>query len=156
MPERYTRTEVGIDVDLNPWRASRLIGIFTIILLVGGIAAWVLSWQRAALDTIGPARMLQLSREANDRWQALQGQQATVALGQQSLAEFEALYGVDRTKWPQGKREEYQQLRTQVGNLITAYNLSCSQYNALWGDAWRDLPAPDDLPRSCPLMTAGR
>lgn len=156
MPERYSRTEYGLDINVNPWRASRLIVLLTIILFVGGIAAWALSWQSAALDTIGPVRMQQLSREANDRWQALQGQQATIGLGQQRLREFDALYGADRTKWPQGKREEYQQLSTQVNNLVTAYNLSCSQYNALWQDAWRDLPAPDDLPRSCPLLTAGR
>ena len=156
MPERYSRTEYGIDVDVNPWRASRLIAMITIILLVIGVVGYTLRWQSAALDTIGPERMRQFSRDANDRWQALQAQQATIALAQQNVGEFDALYGADRVKWPQGKRDEYQQLRTQTNNLITAYNLSCSQYNALWQDAWRDIPAPDDLPRSCALLTVGR
>ncbi len=145
-------TEYGVDVDINFWRASRLIGIITALLIVIGGAAYVLRWQSAALDTVGPERIRALSREANDRHQALQAQLATIHTQQQRLAEFDALYGKDRAVWPQGKRDEYQQLSSATRNLVSAHNGACGQYAALWLDEWRDVPAPNDLPRACPLI----
>ena len=60
-------------------------------------------------------------------------------------------YGEDMTNWPQGKRDEYLQLQAQVTNLSTSYNAQCGQYNALWEDEWRSLPAPNDLPTHCEM-----
>ena len=121
-------------------------------MLVGGIAGFVLRWQNAALTVAGPERIERLSREANNHWQSLQSQRASIDTQRARLAEYETLYGQDRAVWPQGKRDEYQQLSAAVRNLETAYNLSCGQYNALWLDEWRSLPAPDDLPARCELL----
>lgn len=150
MPERHT--EIGVGARVYPWNATKLIVSITIVLAVIGIAAYVLRWQNAALNVAGPERIERLSREANNHWQSLQAQKATISNQQARLAEFEMLYGVDRAVWPQGKREEYQQLSAAIRNLETAYNLSCGQYNALWLDEWRAISAPGDLPTRCELI----
>lgn len=147
MKERY---EVGVGARVYAWNTIRYLIIpLVIILLAVAVGNWALRWQGAALDTIGPERMQQLSREANDRWQSLEAQRTSIATQQARLAEFETLYGTDRATWPQGKREEYQQLSAAIRNLETAYNSACGQYKAMWADEWRDIPAPDDLPRTC-------
>lgn len=134
------------------WNVMIWGGAITLILMVFVVLAWGLGWFAAPFQTMSPQRVQQLSRQANDAWQGLEAQQATIAVQRERLSEFNSLYGDNTSEWPQGKREEYQQLSSALRNLVAAYNLQCGQYNALWQDEWRSLPAPDDLPTRCDLM----
>lgn len=130
------------------WWLMWIVGVIIVV----SVLVFGLQWLTAPLDTLSPARVQQLSRDANDRYQALAAQHATITTQQAQLREFVTLYGPNRAAWPQGKRDEYQQLAAATRNLVTAYNGACGQYQALWRDAWRDLPAPDDLPRTCAMI----
>lgn len=133
-------------------RAFGWLGWLFVVVLALGLMAYTLRWVFVPLDTVGPENMRHLSQQANNHYQSLESQRASIRTQQQRIVEFERLYGQDRTIWPQGKRQEYQQLADALRNLTTAYNLSCGQYKALWRDEWRDVPAPNDLPRTCDLI----
>jgi hypothetical protein len=134
------------------WRLVGWIGAFALVGLAFLLFSFTVNWGAAALDQGSPARLRQLSREANDRYTALKSERATIETQRARLADFEQLYGKDPAAWPQGKREEYQQLTQAIRNMESAYNGHCGQYKSLWNDAWRDLPAPDDLPKTCDLI----
>lgn len=125
---------------------------FLLVLVLAGLF-FIYSWVNKPLEVLSPDNIQRLSQEANDKWQALLSQQATIDTISQRAKDMVVTYGEDRSVWPQGKSDEYLQLRQQVGNQITAFNLSCGQYNALWQDEWRSIPAPDDLPKKCELYT---
>lgn len=130
-----------------------VIAVVFVALVLIGVLAFGLRWQNAVLNQYGPERSEQLSREANDRWQALLSAQASIVQVRRALLEFNSLYGEDASRWPQGKRQEFQQMQANLTNLIQSYNGQCGQYNALWRDTWRDVPAPNDLPKECQLLT---
>lgn len=146
------RHEVSVGVKFYWLRIAGIILGFCFLAAVLAFGAFGLRWQGAALDQIGPERMQQLSREANDRWHGLDAKRSTIMVQQQALATYERDYGVDRSTWPQGKVGEYRQLDKVVTDLLTSYNHECGQYEAMWTDAWRDLPAPDNLPKKCPPL----
>ena len=124
-----------------------VIGIVIIVL------AFALGWIATPLDTMSAENTRRLSRQANDAWQALEAQRENILSVETQASDMILTYGEDQSTWPQGKREEYQQLRTQRQNRIAAYNTSCGQYNAMWQDEWRAIPAPDDLPTACDLYS---
>lgn len=130
------------------WGAS--IAVVLAVLVVLGFA---LDWFAAPFTVMSSRSVQTLSRQANDTWQGLQAQKATISTQRGRLSEFRSLYGENAGAWPQGKRQEYEQLSAAARNLVAAYNQQCGQYNALWQDEWRDLPAPDDLPKHCELLT---
>lgn len=125
--------------------------IALVAMVIGGLS-WGMGWFNAPLSVTSAPNVQRLSREANDRYQALQAQQASIAMARQKEADFIALYGTDVTLYPQGKRDELAQIRTDLSNKITAYNQACGQYNSMWQDEWRDIPAPDDLPTRCEFI----
>lgn len=131
---------------------TKMIAMGSLVLMVLLVFAWGVGWFAAPLETFSANNVRNLSRQANERWQALEAQKSSISVQENRLGEFNILYGEDTAKWPLGKREEYQQLSASLRNLVTAYNASCGQYNALWNDEWRSLPAPKDLPTRCDLM----
>jgi len=123
-----------------------------LFVIVVGLLVFALRWILVPTQVLDPNRIQRLSQQANEHWQSLQAQRSSIAAQAAQLSDFERLYGADASVWPQGKQQEYLQLAVTVRNLKTAYNASCGQYNALWQDEWRDLPAPDDLPRRCEFL----
>ena len=120
--------------------------------LIVSVIGYFFGWFNTALKVTSPEKIQMLSREANNSWQALKAGQQTIANIESDVHDMSVLYGEDASKWPQGKHDEYLQLKTQLRNLKTAYNSSCGQYNAMWQDEWRSIPAPDDLPTHCELI----
>lgn len=102
-----------------------------------------------ALETVSVGNIKDLSKKANESYQALKAKRDAVQLQQDILNEYTELYGTDFAAWPQGKRDEFQQQKRIVSQLITSYNADCAQYKALWQDEWRSVPAPNDLPTTC-------
>lgn len=128
------------------------VGAITIVLAVVVVLAFALDWFSAPFRVMSSQNVQALSRQANDSWSALDAQRASITTQRQRVNEFDTLYGADPAKWPQGKRTEYQQMTAALRNLINAYNHNCGQYNAMWLDEWRDIPAPDDLPKRCDML----
>ncbi len=93
-----------------------------------------------------------LATQANERYQGLESKLVTISSYQSDLNSYETLYGTDPSKWPQGKRESYQQLESAIRSLKASYNLDCSDYRALWSNEWKSIVAPKDLPTTCNLI----
>lgn len=142
--ERPHRGDVG---NIMIWGIA-----ITLILVVFIVLGFALDWFATPFRVMSPRNVQALSRQANDSWSALEAQRASITTQRQRVNEFDVLYGVDPGKWPQGKRTEYQQMTAALRNLVNAYNHSCGQYNAMWLDEWRDVPAPDDLPKHCEML----
>lgn len=135
--------------ELNAWmRVLAGIAAFTAILMALG---WGLGWFGAALDQTGPERIRSLSAQTNDRFQALEAQRQDIARAELALVSFRNQYGTDASVWPQGKNAEYSQLLTRYQNATAAYDAACGQYRAYFSDTWRDIPAPNDLPKTCDM-----
>lgn len=111
----------------------------------------VINNTESALNVVSVDNIKNLSKQANQSWEALDAKRSTIRTQQSDLETYKELYGDDYATWPQGKRNEYQQLQKIVSSLITSYNVQCAEYNALWQDEWRNLPAPDDLPTYCEM-----
>ena len=139
-------TQAGVETYLL-WILFGGMGLAVLI-----VALWAVGWMATPFRITNPERVEMLSRQANDAWQALEAQEASIASQKKALDQYTDLYGDDMAKWPQGKRQEYQQGMVAYSNLVNAYNRSCSQYNAMWQDEWRSIPAPDDLPTRCELV----
>jgi hypothetical protein len=142
MPESYHDGGDGLMFILGCAAAAIIAGAI-------GFALW---WAGAAAETMDPARIRNLSQQTNQRYTALVQQVGDITDLQQQLEQFEVSYGADRGKWPQGKREEYDQVFTMLTNRRSAYRALCAEYQAIWADEWRGIPAPDDLPKECPLI----
>ncbi len=151
---------MDFDDDLNSAKPSKTIFGFSVkwmiffasIILVAVLISYALNWIQAPLDLTSPENIRQMSREANDAWQALEAKKSSISNLESQVNDMTLLYGEDMSKWPQGKDEEYLQLKRQIANLKTAYNSECGQYNAFWLDEWRALPAPDDIPTHCSFL----
>lgn len=142
--------------EFRPTRAgmnSAILWILAIavVLLVAIPVTAALGWYATPFEMFSPSNMRQLSRQANESWQSLEAQQASIGAVERKINDFLLTYGEDQSKWPQGKSTEITQLRAELSNKITAYNTACGQYMAMWQDEWRDLPAPDDLPTQCEM-----
>lgn len=112
--------------------------------------AWGFATREVRLnDAIREERM---SAKMNASYQGLQKSEQEVAGLNQRVAQFTESYGTDQKAWPQGKREEYQQLQQLRFNAVQAYNNACAGYNAVYKDEFQATAAPDDLPKSCPFM----
>lgn len=121
-----------------------------IMLFLAGMFAFALRWQRAGLEIVSPDNIQMLSRQANDNYKALEAKRMNINNQQEKLDEFEMLYG--EGQWPQGKRQEYQQLSSILMNTKSAYNADCARYEAMWNDEWRSIVAPGDLPTTCEMI----
>lgn len=138
------------------------IGIFflvVVLMIIGsglGIFGTYLNfgsrWVTAPTEMFSVDNVRELSRQANDMFQQLKADQVSIRSLENQITTFEDTYGEDTNKWPQGKLNEYQQLQRALYNKKASYNDDCGQYNALWKDEWRDLPAPDDLQKTCELI----
>lgn len=129
--------------------------LFALILLA--IMGFFLNWFSAPMQMFSPRNLQQLATEANTRWFALEAQKTVYGTAREQADGYEALYGEDTSKWPQGKRSEWQQAQRTATNAKAAYNNSCGQYNALWNNDWKSIPLnAQDLgnlpPRSCSLI----
>lgn len=136
-------------------RADTMGGALVWIVIVGVLSLlimYLLLWADATVTVMSPENIKNLSQQANQRYSALSQQAGDIADLEARLASFETLYGADRSVWPHGKRAEYEQIFEQVANRRSAWRTSCAEYEALWADEWRDVPAPDDLPKTCPLL----
>lgn len=122
------------------------------IVAVLTIAGFGLKWFAVPTKLFDPDRMAMLSRQANESYQALAAQEQSVSVIRGKAEQMITAYGEDMSKWPQGKRQEYLQLQSQVTNLIVAYNASCARYKAMWQDEWRAISAPMDLPTTCQML----
>lgn len=133
-------------------------GWFLLFILIGlSLMGFVLGWFNAPMQMFSPRNMQQLATEANTRWFALEAQQTVYSTAREQADGYEALYGEDTSKWPQGKRSEWQQAQRSASNAKAAYNNACGQYNALWNNDWKSIPLnAQDLgslpPRSCSLI----
>lgn len=105
------------------------------------------------IDTYSVRNTKALSTVANEMHSGLQGELATLQVQRDSIGNYKELYGDDVTKWPQGKRAEYQQEQVLYRQGISAYNTNCGKYNALWNNEWTSVIAPEDLPKRCELLT---
>lgn len=127
--------------------------VFLIALIVVGIPVGLgINWLSTGADVVSATNVRSISREANEQWNALQGQRASIGRVQASADEYITLYGEDMMTWPQGKRDQYQQVLADVRNKVSAYNTSCADYNALYDDEWSSIVAPKDLPGYCELI----
>lgn len=126
--------------------------VIALVLMVGGVLAWGMGWFDAPLRVTSSQNVERLSREANDEYQSLQGQLRTIESVRTQITNYPLLYGEDTATWAQGKRDEWLQLQRELTNKIAAYNRDCGQYNSMWQDEWRDIPAPDDLPKQCEFI----
>lgn len=113
---------------------------------------WAFRWFETPFKVTDPDRVERLSRQANEMYSQLQAQKSTIQANRERLSNYPVLYGDDRANWPQGKRQEYEQLTNTVTTMVTGYNQLCGQYRAMWADEWRDIPAPDDLPKTCEYL----
>jgi len=130
----------------------RWIVVGTALVAVLLIAVYFLGWFAKPLELSSPDNLQRLSREANNAWQALEAKRESINVLEQKAGLMVSAYGEDMTVWPQGKRDEYLQIQSQVTNQKTAYNAACGQYNAFWEDEWRSIPAPNDIPTSCEFL----
>lgn len=142
--------------ELNPPKgviglAIRWMAVFALIVVVALVIAYALGWFAKPMEVMGPDNIQRMSRQANDAWQALEAKQASIDAIETKAGQMVLAYGEDMTVWPQGKRDEYLQLQAQATNLSTSYNSQCGQYNAMWADEWRSVPAPNDLPTHCEM-----
>lgn len=124
-----------------------LFGVLVVLILI--ILAYALGWITTPLRLTDPERLENISREANQAWEALEAQLASVENINDKMVTMKQLYGEDMGTWPQGKDDEYLQLQAQKVNLINAYNQQCAAYKAKWANEWWELSAPKDLPRTC-------
>ncbi len=139
--------------NLRTYRTSwKWIAFIVTMVILALVAGYFLDWFKAPLDLTSPARLQQMSEQANSKWESLKAQKATIELTQTQIAAFETAYGTDRSVWPQGKATEELQLQGVLINKISAYNTMCAEYNALWQDEWKAISAPGDLPTSCELI----
>jgi hypothetical protein len=109
-------------------------------------------WFAKPMEIFSPERVEMLSRQANDRYQALEAREKSVYSIRLKAEMMMTAYGEEMETWPLGKRDEYLQLRAQETNLILAYNNACAEYKAMWLDEWRSVAAPPDLPTTCEAM----
>jgi hypothetical protein len=123
-----------------------------LILLAAVLIGWLVNWLITPLVLTDASRVREASAEMNQLYSGLESQRASIKSMDTQIAAIPLTYGEDRNAWPQGKDEEYLQLVAQRGNLVTAYNRLCAQYEAKWNDEWYDIPAPDDLPKTCDLI----
>lgn len=133
-------------------KSIELILFLFILVVILFILSWTLGWIAVPLSMMSPDRIMTLSRQANEHYESLEVALRVIDQQEGRLSEYEKLYGDDYATWPQGKRDEYQQTQRQLQNLISAYNESCATYRALWNDEWRNIPAPDDLPKTCQMV----
>ncbi len=105
-------------------------------------------------DTYSIANVKALSARANEMHSGLEGELATLMALKESVGDYNRLYGDDTSRWPQGKRSEWQQVVNQYRQSLSAYNTNCGNYNALWDDEWKGVVAPSDLPTRCELLTS--
>lgn len=126
-----------------------LFGVTVLIAIL--LLSYFLGWFAKPLEVMSPDNIERLSRQANEAWQALEAKEASIEQVESKANLMITAYGEDMKVWPQGKRDEYLQLQAQVTNLTTSFNAQCGQYNALWSDEWRGIPAPDDLPTRCKM-----
>lgn len=148
MFNREFRSETSSGLSHVLWLAL-LAGALIMFLIVLGFA---LEWFAAPFETMSPERVRILSQQANDEWGALEQTRTGIERLRGQEAEFITLYGTNTAVWPQGKAEEYQQVTAARRNREAQYDQLCATYEARWADEWRDLPAPDDLPRQCPAL----
>ena len=125
----------------------------TMFVALAMLLAFALDWIAAPLENNSPGNVKSLSRQANNAWEALNSQRESISVLDSRAEDMVLAYGEDQSKWPQGKRDEYLQLRQQYHNAIIAYNSACGQYRAMWSDEWRSVPAPDDLPTTCEMIS---
>lgn len=140
---------------MNEFRFTRVAVLWVlaiaVVIVVAVPVGAALEWWSMPFRMFSPDNVASLSRQANESWQSLQAQQASIKAVERKINDFMLTYGEDQAKWPQGKSDEIQQLRSELANKITAYNAACGQYRAMWQDEWRNLPAPDDLPTTCEM-----
>ena len=136
--------------DARSMRDWAWLGFKIAVMLLVLAAIW--NWLVTPLLLTSPQRLESLSRQANDNWQALEAQRHSIEQVQRRANDIVLLYGEDQSTWPQGKDEEYLQLKQQASNLTIAYNNACGQYKAMWQDEWRSIPAPNDLPTTCDMI----
>lgn len=133
------------------WSAILWVVAIAVVILVAIPVGAALNWWTMPFRMYSPDNIASLSRQANESWQSLEAQNASINVVERKINDFLLTYGEDQSKWPQGKSSEIQQLRSELSNKITAYNAACGQYQAMWLDEWRDFPAPDDLPKTCEM-----
>jgi hypothetical protein len=143
--------------DRNDRRSISAWAWFMIVILaifiIGGIGLTYLNfagrWATAPTEVFSVDNVRDLSRQANQMRTQLDAQLANIRVIDDQMRSLEEQYGEDQSTWPQGKDEEYRQLRVQRDNRIASFNTACADYQALWADEWRSLPAPDDLDTYC-------
>lgn len=106
-------------------------------------------WQEGALEVVSVDNIKMLSAQANEKHEGLLAKIVSIQNLEDELQPYTELYGEDATKWPQGKRQEYQQLEQAIRNLKTSYSQDCADYRAMWNNEWKDFAAPKDLPTYC-------
>lgn len=124
---------------------STIFGIGILFILINFI--W--NWQSGALDVVSVDNIKMLSAQANEMYEGLEAKIVSIQNLEDELNSYTNLYGEDATKWPQGKRQEYQQLEQAIRNLKTSYSQDCASYKAMWNNEWKDFAAPKDLPTYC-------
>lgn len=124
---------------------------FLFIGIVGTYLGFFGDWAKTPTEVFSPRNVQNLSRIANEEYQALLALEANIDSSEAAELDFLQAYGEDQAKWPLGKRDQYMQAQAHTRNAIAAYNIRCAKYNALWEDEWKNLPAPDDLPTRCTL-----
>ena len=124
----------------------RWLTLAALLLAVAIVIGFGLNWFAKPMQMADPNNLAQLSKQANESWQALKAQQAMINGLDTKAKDYELTYGADRLKWPQGKSEEWMQIRAQVVNLKNAFNMDCAKYNALWQDEWRGGVGPHKPP----------
>lgn len=134
--------------DDGPSIAQFLGGIFLIgIVLIFINFIW--RWQEGALEVVSVDNIKMLAAQANEMYEGLEAKIVSIQALEDELKSYTDLYGTDATNWPQGKRQEYQQLQQAIRNLTTSYSQDCAAYKAMWNNEWKDFAAPKDLPTYC-------
>lgn len=130
------------------------IAIGVVVIPIAGFNGMFVRNVTPIVDTYSVKNVKALSTTANEMHSGLEGELATLIAQKTSINTYEDLYGEDKTKWPQGKRDEYQQEQVLYRQGVSAYNTNCGKYNALWNNEWKSVVAPDDLPEQCELLTS--
>ncbi len=143
--------------DLKPQKGTTAVvlqwlGIFFLAAIAIAILAYVFGWITAPLTNTSSDKVRALARDANEHYASLESSLANITVVERQMSTMVELYGENSETWPQGKADEYLQLATQRANLVTAYNRLCASYKAKWNNEWYDLPAPDDLPKTCEVI----
>lgn len=134
-------------------RIMIVVVLAILVIIAGGVIAtygnYIAGYATRPVRLADPVRIENMSAQMNQSYQAMLTAEQRVYSDRQAIDDFLELYGDDPTTYPQGKRAELDQLRTNYRNSVSAYNGLCGTYLARLNDEYQDIAIPDDLPGTC-------